>query len=84
MDAISFVMGEKTQTLRVKRLADLVHGASTVGRTVSRSARVSAVFQLDAGVEKKFTRTVVRAASSSEYAVDDQVSVCLHSSRDLR
>ena len=28
MDAISFVMGEKTNLLRVKRLADLIHGAS--------------------------------------------------------
>jgi len=28
MDAISFVMGEKTTSLRVKRLSDLIHGAS--------------------------------------------------------
>lgn len=28
MDAISFVMGEKTSSLRVKRLSDLIHGAS--------------------------------------------------------
>lgn len=36
MDAISFVMGEKTQALRVKRLGDLIHGAS-VGQPVSRT-----------------------------------------------
>merc|ERR1712165_162725 len=31
MDAISFVMGEKTSSLRVRKLADLIHGAS-IGR----------------------------------------------------
>lgn len=35
MDAISFVMGEKTQSLRVKRLCDLIHGAA-VSRPVSK------------------------------------------------
>ena len=35
MDAISFVMGEKTNLLRVKRLADLIHGAS-VGELFSQ------------------------------------------------
>ena len=33
MDAISFVMGEKTSSLRVRKLADLIHGAS-IGRCV--------------------------------------------------
>lgn len=35
MDAISFVMGERTQSLRVKRLCDLIHGAA-VSRPVSK------------------------------------------------
>lgn len=35
MDAISFVMGEKTTALRVKRLSDLIHGAS-VGNPVAK------------------------------------------------
>lgn len=35
MDAISFVMGEKTQSLRVKRLSDLIHGAA-INRPVAR------------------------------------------------
>lgn len=35
MDAISFVMGERTQSLRVKRLSDLIHGAA-ISRPVSR------------------------------------------------
>merc|ERR1711971_1210743 len=33
MDAISFVMGEKTSSLRVRKLADLIHGAS-IGRAL--------------------------------------------------
>ena len=33
MDAISFVMGEKTSSLHVKRLSDLIHGAS-IGQPV--------------------------------------------------
>lgn len=45
MDAISFVMGEKTNMLRVKRLADLIHGAS-VNRPVSTRASVSAIFEI--------------------------------------
>lgn len=35
MDAISFVMGEKTNSLRVRKLSDLIHGAS-IGRPISR------------------------------------------------
>ncbi|XP_026804865.1 structural maintenance of chromosomes protein 1A [Rhopalosiphum maidis] len=73
MDAISFVMGEKTTSLRVKRLSDLIHGAS-VGQPVSRSASVTAVFKMDSeGTEKRFTRTV--QGSSSDYRInDDSVS----------
>lgn len=35
MDAVSFVMGEKTQSLRVKRLNELIHGAN-INRPISR------------------------------------------------
>lgn len=35
MDAISFVMGEKTSSLRVKRFSELIHGAS-IGKPVAR------------------------------------------------
>lgn len=35
MDAISFVMGEKTSSLRVKRFSELIHGAS-IGMPVSK------------------------------------------------
>lgn len=43
MDAISFVLGEKTSSLRVKKLSDLIHGAP-IGRPVSNRAKVSAIY----------------------------------------
>lgn len=71
MDAISFVMGEKTSSLRVKRLSDLIHGAS-VGHPVSKSASVTAILELEDGMEKKFSRIV--QGSSSECRIDGVVS----------
>ena len=63
MDAISFVMGEKTQSLRVKRLSDLIHGAS-INRPVANRASVSAVFVNDAdGQEMTFTRSIIGSSS---------------------
>lgn len=70
MDAVSFVMGEKTQILRVKRLSDLIHGAS-INKPVSRSAMVSAIFELEDGTELKFTRIV--QGSSSEHRFNGEV-----------
>ncbi|XP_018333295.1 structural maintenance of chromosomes protein 1A [Agrilus planipennis] len=72
MDAISFVMGEKTQSLRVKRLSDLIHGAS-ISRPVSRSASVTAVFSLeeDSDNEIRFQRSV--QGSSSEYRINNNI-----------
>lgn len=72
MDAISFVMGEKTSSLRVKRLNELIHGAS-VGKPVSRSASVTAIFELEDGTEKSFTRIVL--GSSSEHRINDEVTL---------
>jgi structural maintenance of chromosome 1 len=72
MDAISFVMGEKTSSLRVKRLNELIHGAS-VGKPVSRSASVTAIFELEDGTEKSFTRIVL--GSSSEHRINDEVDL---------
>lgn len=71
MDAISFVMGEKTSSLRVKRLSDLIHGAS-VGQPVSKSASVTAILELEDGTEKKFSRVV--HGSTSECRIDGQVN----------
>lgn len=71
MDAISFVMGEKTSSLRVKRFSELIHGAS-IGKPVSRSASVTAVFELEDGNEKSFMRSV--QGSSSEHRINGSVS----------
>ena len=73
MDAVSFVMGEKTQTLRVKRLGDLIHGAS-INKPISRNAIVTAVFELEDGTEKRFTRMV--QGSSSDHRIDGEVRIC--------
>merc|ERR1712168_447020 len=62
-------MGEKTSQLRVKRLADLIHGAS-IGQAVSTRASVTARFELDDGEEKTFTRSV--QSSSSDYKINGE------------
>merc|ERR550532_1498887 len=70
MDAISFVMGEKTTMLRVKRLTDLIHGAS-VGRPISNRACVTAIFEVESDqgpVEKKFTRSII--SGSTDHKID--------------
>ncbi|XP_072745349.1 structural maintenance of chromosomes protein 1A [Anoplolepis gracilipes] len=70
MDAISFVMGEKTSSLRVKRFSELIHGAS-IGMPVARSASVTAVFELEDGTEKSFMRSV--QGSSSEHRINNTI-----------
>lgn len=70
MDAISFVMGEKTSSLRVKRFSELIHGAS-IGMPVARSASVTAVFALEDGTEKSFMRSV--QGSSSEHRINNNM-----------
>merc|ERR1719210_983166 len=63
-------MGEKTSSLRVRRLADLIHGAS-VGRPVANRASVSAIFTLDDGESKTFTRSII--GSSAEHRINSDV-----------
>jgi structural maintenance of chromosome 1 len=72
MDAVSFVMGEKTQTLRVKRLSDLIHGAS-INKAIVNKAKVSAIFELEDKTELKFTRIV--SGGSSEHRFNDEVNI---------
>merc|ERR1712098_116611 len=70
MDAISFVMGEKTTMLRVKRLTDLIHGAS-IGKPVSSRASVTAIFdiEMDHGtIQRKFTRSII--GGSTDHKID--------------
>ena len=56
MDAISFVLGERTQSLRVRSLKELIHGAP-IGRPVSSRASVTAIYLSDDGIETRFTRS---------------------------
>merc|ERR1719346_65789 len=72
MDAISFVMGEKTNMLRVKRVGDLIHGAS-IGKPISSRASVTAIFEIEMDhgvVEKTFTRSI--QGSSADHKIDNQ------------
>ncbi|XP_035993436.1 structural maintenance of chromosomes protein 1A [Fundulus heteroclitus] len=70
MDAISFVLAEKTSNLRVKTLKDLIHGAP-VGKPAANRAFVSMVYQEDTGEERSFTRVIIGA--SSEYRINNKV-----------
>lgn len=58
MDAISFVLAEKTSNLRVKTLKDLIHGAP-VGKPAASRAFVSMVYCEDNGDECTFTRFII-------------------------
>ncbi|KAI1278821.1 Structural maintenance of chromosomes protein 1A [Halotydeus destructor] len=70
MDAISFVLGEKTNNLRVKKVSELIHGAS-IGQPVSNQASVTLVYEdSDSGKVTRFSRFII--GSSSEYRVDGQ------------
>ncbi|XP_021543483.1 structural maintenance of chromosomes protein 1B isoform X1 [Neomonachus schauinslandi] len=72
MDALSFVMGEKTANLRVKNIQELIHGAH-IGRPVSSSASVKIVYVEESGEEKTFTR-IIRGGCSEFYFDDNPVS----------
>ncbi|EDO49596.1 predicted protein [Nematostella vectensis] len=70
MDAISFVFGERTSSLRVKTVKDLIHGAP-VGKPVASSAKVTAVYAEEDGTEIRFTRKIV--GSGTESRIDNKV-----------
>eukprot|EP00108_Taenia_solium_P006905 TsM_000765300 transcript=TsM_000765300 gene=TsM_000765300 len=67
MDAISFVLGERTRHLRVTKLSDLIHG-SVVGKPVAKTASVTAVYQMPDGVDKRFSRYI--SGNTSEYRIN--------------
>merc|ERR1712025_1530615 len=73
-------MGEKTSSLRVRRLADLIHGAS-IGRAVSNRASVSAIFSLENDEEKTFTRSII--GSSAEHRINGDVVSASHYLKEL-
>nr|XP_020040195.1 structural maintenance of chromosomes protein 1B-like [Castor canadensis] len=68
MDALSFVMGEKTANLRVKSIQELIHGAH-IGKPVSSSASVQIVYVEESGQEKTFARII--RGGCSEFRFDD-------------
>lgn len=71
MDAISFVLGEKTSNLRVKRMSDLIHGAP-VGKPAANKASVNAVYVNSVnGEETHFTRVI--HGSSSDHKVNGKI-----------
>ena len=70
MDAISFVLGDKTSNLRVRSLKDLIHGA-VVGKAAANRAYVTAVYKESSGDETLFTRTII--GNGSEYRIDGKV-----------
>ncbi|KAH0628832.1 hypothetical protein JD844_010412 [Phrynosoma platyrhinos] len=70
MDAISFVLGEKTSNLRVKTLRDLIHGAP-VGKPAANRAFVSMVYSEENAEDRTFARVIV--GSSSEYKINNKV-----------
>merc|ERR1712088_948824 len=80
MDAISFVMGEKTSSLRVRKLADLIHGAS-IGRPVANRASVSAIFISEDGQEQTFTRSII--GSSAQHLINNETVSASHYLKEL-
>ncbi|NXE68839.1 SMC1B protein, partial [Calcarius ornatus] len=72
MDAVSFVMCEKTSNLRVKSVRELIHGAH-VGKPVSSTASVKIVYCDEDGEEKTFSR-VIRGNCSEFFFNDKSVS----------
>uniref|UniRef100_A0A914HXQ1 Structural maintenance of chromosomes protein n=1 Tax=Globodera rostochiensis TaxID=31243 RepID=A0A914HXQ1_GLORO len=66
MDAISFVLGERTHHLRVKRLGDLIHGAS-ISIPESKTCCVRMIYRNPDGSERIFQRT------TAEFRVGDSV-----------
>ncbi|CAJ0939944.1 unnamed protein product [Ranitomeya imitator] len=69
MDAISFVIGERTANLRVKCARELIHGAN-MGQPVSSTASVHLVYCEDDGKEKTFSRII--AGNSSDYCLNSR------------
>ncbi|XP_055506132.1 structural maintenance of chromosomes protein 1B-like isoform X1 [Leucoraja erinacea] len=69
MDAISFVMGERTANLRVKHMKDLIHGAH-VGHPVSPTARVTMLYTIEDDEDVSFTRAII--GNSSEFRLNDR------------
>ncbi|XP_076588533.1 structural maintenance of chromosomes protein 1B [Chaetodon auriga] len=70
MDALSFAMGERTASLRVKHLRDLIHGAH-IGQPVGDTASVAMLFSNFENVEAVFSRTIT--GDTSAYHINDRL-----------
>uniref|UniRef100_F1KQG1 Structural maintenance of chromosomes protein n=1 Tax=Ascaris suum TaxID=6253 RepID=F1KQG1_ASCSU len=69
MDAVSFVLGEDKKNLRVKKLQDLIHGAS-FGKPVANSCSVTMNCESNSQM-RSFMRTI--SANGSEFCIDSKV-----------
>uniref|UniRef100_A0A3Q0RIY4 RecF/RecN/SMC N-terminal domain-containing protein n=1 Tax=Amphilophus citrinellus TaxID=61819 RepID=A0A3Q0RIY4_AMPCI len=67
MDALSFVMGERVSSLRVKHIRDLIHGAH-MGKPISNTAKVAMRYCTAEAEEIIFCRIIT--GNSSEYRID--------------
>lgn len=73
MDAISFVLGVRTGQLRGSQLKDLIYAFDDRDKEQrGRKAFVRLVYQMDDGVELRFTRSIT-SAGGSEYRIDNRV-----------
>ncbi|EFO97059.1 CRE-HIM-1 protein [Caenorhabditis remanei] len=70
MDAISFVLGERPGSLRVKKYTDLIHGAP-INKPVAKKCRVTMNYKYADGRKKAFTRGVNNGVS--EHLLDGQL-----------
>ncbi|XP_041651704.1 structural maintenance of chromosomes protein 1B isoform X2 [Cheilinus undulatus] len=76
MDALSFAMGERASSLRVKHLRDLIHGAH-IGRPAADTARVAMRYCDDEEQETVFCRTI--QGDSSDYRINGKrVSLAIY------
>merc|ERR1739848_763377 len=73
-------MGEKTSSLRVRKLADLIHGAS-IGRPEANRASVSAIFVSEDGQEQTFTRSII--GSSAQHLINNETVSASHYLKEL-
>ncbi|KAL1212546.1 Structural maintenance of chromosomes protein 1 [Cardamine amara subsp. amara] len=73
MDAISFVLGVRAGQLRGSQLKDLIYAFDDRDKEQrGRKAFVRLVYQLEDGLELRFTRTIT-SAGGSEYRIDNRV-----------
>lgn len=83
MDAISFVLGEKSSNMRVSRVSQLIHGAP-VGQAVANTAKVSARIKMEneEGVLEDIEFTRIIKDNSTQFYIDDcSVSAADYKSR---